>query len=128
MLKIIQPCSCDILLAKLLTKKITNQEYYSFNNISASALENFCFESEKYIVDFRFEEKIHNLEKYEVKRIYYDFTGCISRTEIVSLEPAEFWKRVQLLRRYYEKFNHFPFIPTSINMFRNVNRKKRITL
>lgn len=56
----------------------------------------------------RYYDRIKNIESCQVERFYLNYTGDVSRSEVISLPEDEFWLPLKLLAQYYSKFGRLP--------------------
>ncbi len=56
----------------------------------------------------RYVDRIHEVASCTVERSYLSRTGNVTRTEVITLPEAEFWKPLALLAACYEKFGMVP--------------------
>jgi hypothetical protein len=53
-------------------------------------------------------DRIKSIELRQVERHYLNYTGEVSRSEVISLPEKEFWEPLKVLARYYSKLGSFP--------------------
>ena len=56
----------------------------------------------------RYFDKIRSIQQFQVERFYLNYTGEVSRSEIVVLPEAAFWEPLRVLAEYYSKFRRLP--------------------
>jgi len=56
----------------------------------------------------RYIDRVKSVEHCQVERSYLNYTGEVSRTEVVTLPEDEFWEPLKLLAQYYSKFGRLP--------------------
>ena len=60
----------------------------------------------------RYFDKIRSIQQFQVERFYLNYTGEVSRSEIVVLPEAAFWEPLRVLAEYYSKFRRLPIRTT----------------
>lgn len=53
-------------------------------------------------------DRIRSIESRQVERFYLNYTGEVSRSEVITLPEDEFWLPLKLLAQYYSKFGRLP--------------------
>ena len=53
-------------------------------------------------------DMILKVNERTVVRSYLDFSGQITKTNIIALSEADFWRPVTMISRYYVEYNKLP--------------------
>ncbi len=56
----------------------------------------------------RFYDRIKNVERREIERFYFDYSGNIPRSEVLVLSEEEFWRPIKVVAQYYQTFKRLP--------------------
>ncbi|MDX1952851.1 MAG: hypothetical protein SFY81_11765 [Verrucomicrobiota bacterium] len=56
----------------------------------------------------RYYDRIKSTQTRQVERYYLNYTGDISRSELIILPEREFWEPLKLLAQYYSRFGSLP--------------------
>ncbi|NJO21422.1 MAG: hypothetical protein HC838_17195 [Spirulinaceae cyanobacterium RM2_2_10] len=72
-------------------------------------LRNVRFFDSADIVHPRHYDRIVNVQKRQVERIYLNFTGNVHTSKTLQLSEKEFWEPVELLSKYYVRLGKFPY-------------------
>ena len=56
----------------------------------------------------RYCDRVKSIESGQVERFYLNYTGDISRSEVITLPMDEFWLPLKLLAQYYSKLGRLP--------------------
>ncbi|MDB6131240.1 MAG: hypothetical protein JWM04_2347 [Verrucomicrobiales bacterium] len=78
-----------------------------FTESEIKVLQSIRFPDSPLIMHTRYYDRIKNVENCQVERFYLDYDGNVYRKEIVALPKERFWKRLELLARYYSTHGHF---------------------
>lgn len=96
-------------MAELMAGRWIENDYFTPGDFVA--LGGVTFTSNPAIVDFRFVDRLGDPASCEVERTQFDMSGFKSKTEKISINCKKYWKRVELVDRYYRKHGAFPVLP-----------------
>ncbi len=99
-------------LAHILAGKDIATKY--FKGLDLTKVKRIGFVSSSIASDLRYVDTISNPCRFEVERKNYDFSGRLSKTEIVPLSEAEFFSRIDYVRKYIEKHGDLPNSPIDL--------------
>lgn len=63
------------------------------------------------LVHPRYYDRIECIELRQVERFYFNYTGDVSHSEVITLPEDEFWMPLNVLAQYYCRFSGFPMEP-----------------
>lgn len=61
-----------------------------------------------FLVHPRYYDRIKCIELCQVERFYFNYTGDVSHSEVITLPENEFWMPLNVLAQYYSRFSGFP--------------------
>lgn len=99
-------------LAYILAGKPLVTDY--FKGLDLTAARRVRFVSPSVATDLGYQDRILDPCKFQVERTIYDFSGRVSKTEIITLSEAEFFDRLKYVKNYLDKNGS---LPTTIELW-----------
>lgn len=99
-------------LAYILAGKDISRKY--FKELDLTKVKRIGFVSSSIASDLRYVDTIFDPSRFQVERKNYDFSGHLSNTEIVTLSEAEFFLRIDYVRKYIDKHGDLPDSPIDL--------------